>query len=145
MYSDVIAKKRERIIAFIIDYFIYFLIVMLFVLLFGEEKSEEIGYSVTGLPAFILFLIGLFLWPFSEAYYGQTMGKSLMNLKVVNEDYRQIRTRQAFIRFFFGIFDTMILCIGLIVASSNKNNQRIGDIVAKTLVVKLNTNDKNPS
>jgi uncharacterized RDD family membrane protein YckC len=145
MYSNVLAKKRERIVAFVIDYFIYFIIVMLFALLFGEEQNEVNGYSVTGFPAFILFLIGLFLWPFSEAYYGQTMGKSLMNLKVVSEDYKQIRTRQAFLRFFFGIFDLMILCIGLIVASSNKNNQRIGDIIAKTLVVKLNTNDKNPS
>lgn len=79
--------------------------------------------------------------PFSEAYIGQTIGKRLVGIKVVNENFREIKTSQAFIRFFFGLIDFSCLFVGLIVAYNNKNNQRIGDQIAKTLVIDINKTD----
>lgn len=60
-----------------------------------------------------------------------------MKLKVVNLYEREISTSQAFSRFFFGLIDATCIGVGLFVAMSNKNNQRIGDLVAKTIVIDL--------
>ena len=62
-----------------------------------------------------------------------------MNIIVVSDNYQPVGMGQAFGRFFMGFFDYMFL-IGLIVAASNKQNKRLGDLVANTIVV----NTKNP-
>jgi uncharacterized RDD family membrane protein YckC len=133
-----LAKKRNRIVAFIADFTIYIIVFMFFGLFFGNENVNNDGFVVNGFPAFILLLFGLFLWPISESFSGQTIGKRLVGLKVVDESYKEIKTRQAYIRFLFGYFDFCFFCVGLFVASRNGNNQRIGDLVAKTIVIDLN-------
>lgn len=133
----IIAKKRERIVAFIADFIIYLLIFLLFLFLWGNPNYEGNGYEVTGFPAFFLFLIGIMLWPISESMFGQTIGKRLVGIRVLNgENHKHLSFGQAFIRFIFGCVD-IILFIGLIVASTNKENKRIGDYVAKTVVIDL--------
>lgn len=136
-----LASKRYRILAFVIDYLIFFTLFSVMCVFYGEPNEDGIGYQLKGNPAFILTLIGVFLCPFSEAYSGQTIGKRLVGIKVVNENFREIKTSQAFIRFFFGLIDFSCLFVGLIVAYNNKNNQRIGDQIAKTLVIDINKTD----
>lgn len=113
-----VANVGKRIVAFLIDYFIYFLIIIFFSILFGDNEVQ-LRFSVKGLPAFILFLIGIYLWILSEVLFGQTIGKRVMNIKVVNISGRDIKTSQAILRFIFGIIDLMFL-IGLIVSFLNK-------------------------
>lgn len=133
----IIARKRERIAAFLADVIIYLLIFLLFLFLWGVPNYEKNGYEVTGFPAFILFLIGIILWPVSESVFGQTIGKRLVGIRVLNaENYKHLSFGQAFIRFIFGYID-ILLFIGLVVALTNKQNKRIGDYVAKTIVVDL--------
>ncbi|MFC6096030.1 RDD family protein [Flavobacterium qiangtangense] len=133
----IIAKKRERIVAFIADFLIYLLIFLLFLFLWGNPNYKSNGYEVTGFPAFILFLIGIMLWPISESIFGQTIGKRIVGIRVLNgKNYKHLSLGQAFIRFIFGYID-IIFFIGLIVASTNKENKRIGDYVAKTVVIDL--------
>jgi uncharacterized RDD family membrane protein YckC len=129
-----IAKKRHRIGAFLIDFFIYWLIGMVIGMFFGLPNDEG-GFSYNGLPAFGMFLIGFFLWPISEGIWGQTIGKRFLNLKVVTDDYNPIGIGQAFGRFFIGFIDYIFL-IGIIIAANNKQNKRIGDLVAKTIVIR---------
>jgi uncharacterized RDD family membrane protein YckC len=133
-----IAKKRNRIVAFIVDTTIYFIIFIVFGIFFGVEKSDGNGFNIVGFPAFFLFVISLFLWPLSESFSGQTIGKRLVGLKVVNESFKEIKTRQAILRFLFAYIDLGFFLVGLIVACTNKQNQRIGDLVAKTVVIDLN-------
>lgn len=131
-----LAKKRDRILAFTVDFLIYTFIILLFGFFFGVKNDT--GYQITGFPAFVLFLFGIGLWPINEAFTGKTFGKKIVGLKVVNnENNKDISGSQAFIRFFFGFFDVFLL-IGLLVASNNKSNQRIGDLVAKSIVIDLN-------
>lgn len=130
-----IAKKRYRILAFIIDFFIFWLIGMILGFFFGEPLSNgEVGYNLSGLPALFQFLIGFYLWPISEGLSGQTLGKKILNLKVVTTEYKPIGIGQAFGRFFLGFIDWIFL-IGIIVASVNHKKQRIGDLAAGTLVI----------
>lgn len=131
-----IAKKRDRILSFIIDFLIYSVIILIFGYFFGEKNEN--GYHITGFPAFLLFLIGLGLWPLNEAFTGQTFGKMIVGLKVLNRsNYKDISGTQAFVRFGMGIFDSFFM-IGLIVATTNKNKQRIGDLVADSIVIDIN-------
>ena len=82
-----ISKKRFRIIAFIIDFYIYGIIGFILGIFFGTPLEDEIGFNLNGLPAFAMMLIGLFLWPISEAIWGQTIGKRILKLKVLTEDF----------------------------------------------------------
>lgn len=133
----VIAKKRERIVGFLVDFIIYLLIFLLFLFLWGKPNNEETGYSVTGFPAFFLFVIGILLWPISESIFGQTIGKRIVGIRVLNnKNFKHLSFSQAFIRFIFGYFDAFLF-VGLIVASTNKENKRIGDYVAKTVVIDI--------
>lgn len=128
------ANVGYRILAFLIDFFIFFLITMVFGIFFGEPNEDGTGFHFSGLPALVMFLVAFGLWPISEGITGQTIGKRIFNIKVVNTNYKPIGIGQAFGRFFLGIVDYMLL-IGIIIALINKKNQRIGDMVANTIVV----------
>ena len=130
-----IATKRARILAFFIDFFIIFMIGMIFGYFFGEPV-DGIGFELHGGPALLMMLIGFFLWPISEGLWGQTLGKRVVKLKVLTDDYESIEIVAAIGRYFFGFLDCMFLS-GLIVAATNDKNKRIGDLVAKTIVVQL--------
>ncbi|WP_396191679.1 hypothetical protein [Flavobacterium sp.] len=52
-----IAKKRDRVLAFIIDLLIYTVIILIFGYFYGVKNGS--GYQITGFPALILFLIGI--------------------------------------------------------------------------------------
>ncbi len=134
-----IAKKRNRVLAFLIDFFIFWLLGMVIGIFFGTPDKEELGFNLNGLPALGMFLFGFFLWPISEGVFGKTIGKRFLNLEVVSNNYESIGIGQAFVRFFLGFIDYIFL-IGLIIASTNKQNKRIGDMVANTVVVKRSKN-----
>ncbi len=130
-----LAKNRYRVIAFIIDFIIYWLIGMVIGMFWGEPMEEEMGFNLNGLPALLLFVIGFLLWPVSEGLFGQTLGKRFLDIKVVKDNYESISIGQAFARFFLGFVD-YILFMGLVIAVIDKKNKRIGDMAAKTIVIK---------
>ena len=131
-----IAKKRYRILAFLIDFSIYALIGYATAVFFGTVQEDGISYKMNGLPAFSMIILALLLWPVSEGIWGQTIGKRLLDLKVMTTDRKSIGLGLAFVRFFVGFFDYIFLAIGLIVATFNKQNKRIGDLIADTIVVR---------
>lgn len=90
--------------------------------------------------AFIL--IGFFLleWFFPvvfEVYSGATPGKKAMGLVVVNDNGTPISLPASLIRNLLRVADFLPLLygVGLITMLSNRNYQRLGDMVAGTLVV----------
>jgi len=129
------AKISTRITAFIIDFFIYWVIIIVLGYFFGTP-TEDGEYSLTGMPALFAVLIGSFLWPISESIWGQTLGKRMMKLKVVKDDLNSIGFGEAFGRFVLCWVD-MLFVIGILIAYNNDQNKRIGDLVAKTKVIKL--------
>lgn len=130
-----IAQKRTRIIAFLADLCIFCAIGMVLGLFFGEP-IEGIGFELTGIPALVMMLIGFFLWPISEGIWGQTLGKRMLNIKVVTDHYEPIDITASITRYILGFID-YILLIGIIVASSNRMNKRIGDMAANTIVIQM--------
>jgi len=87
---------------------------------------------------------GIFSFIFYIAYYtylegsrGQTIGKMITRIKVVREDGMPIDMSQAFTRNILRIIDGFILyLIGAILIIRSDKKQRLGDMVARTVVVK---------
>ncbi|WP_299339235.1 RDD family protein [uncultured Psychroserpens sp.] len=134
-----LAKIRYRILAFLIDFIIFWSIAMVFGTFYGESLEGSYGFSISGFPALIVMVIGLFLWPISEGLFGQTIGKRFLNLKVVRENFEPIGIGEGFARFFLGLIDYIFL-IGIIIAATNKKKKRIGDMVADTIVISTKSN-----
>ena len=129
------ASIGRRIVASLIDFVIYYLSGVVLGLFFDTQNDGVFSYHLEGFPALISFCFMFFLWPVSEGLWGQTIGKRFMDIKVVTKKNDPISLGQAFGRFFMGIIDFFLL-MGIVVASINKNNQRIGDSAAGTFVVK---------
>ena len=135
----IIAKKRYRIIAFVFDFIVFWILGTALAYLFNQTPESGIGFDLTGIPAFIMLVFIFFLWPISEGIWGQTLGKRILDIKVVKTNGDPVELSNAIGRFFLGFIDCFFL-IGIIVAAVNKKNQRIGDAAANTVVIKLQKN-----
>lgn len=88
--------------------------------------------------------VGLLSFAFYIAYYtylegtkGQTIGKMITKIKVVREDGTPIDMEQAFKRNILRVIDGLFAyLIGAILIWRSDKQQRLGDSVAKTVVVR---------
>jgi uncharacterized RDD family membrane protein YckC len=129
------ASIGRRIGASLIDFFIYYLSGVVLGLFFDTQDDGVFSYNLEGFPALMSFGIFFFLWPISEGLWGQTIGKRFLDIKVVTKTNEPINIGKGFIRLFVGFIDSIFLA-GIIVAVVNKENKRIGDMAAGTLVIK---------
>ncbi|MBB3697113.1 RDD family protein [Flammeovirga yaeyamensis] len=126
----------KRTIATIIDYGIYFIFFNLYVKTFGE-LSDDGGYKVNGIASLPIFLIWFIYFPIVEGLFGKTLGHLAVGLKVIDRRGKNITMLQAFKRRFLDPIDLLFhggIVAFFVVKYANKH-QRVGDIVAKTLVV----------
>ena len=73
-----------------------------------------------------------------EAYWhGQTPGKRAMKVRVIKDSGRQITLFEALARNLMRVIDYLpsLYLVGVITMLCNKRNQRLGDLVAGTIVV----------
>jgi uncharacterized RDD family membrane protein YckC len=85
-------------------------------------------------------LVMFFYFVGFELVWGATLGKRLLGLRVISADGGPISFGQAFGRNFLRIVDAFPYIIpdvlGLVVVGCSRHNRRVGDMVAKTLVVR---------
>ncbi|WP_254840797.1 RDD family protein [Natronomonas marina] len=131
---DVVGK---RVLAFLIDA-IGVGVVLSIVTNFAFLVSESLGFLLSGLGTVAFFAYFIYL----EAEYGQTVGKMLMNIVVVTDDGEFISYRESAIRTLLRLVDALpfFYIVGLAAIYVTDRKQRVGDIVADTVVVK--TKDK---
>jgi uncharacterized RDD family membrane protein YckC len=131
-----IARIGYRISAAIIDFIVIWLAGFVVRLLFGVTGPENEGLNVylTGIPAALWFLIIFALMPVQEGLTGKTIGKRVVRIKVVREDFSAGSVGRSIARHLFDAVD-MMFCVGIIIAAVTVKKQRIGDLVAKTIVV----------
>ena len=138
---------RRKFLAALIDYSIIFTIFFLLVSIFGRpsEDNHEI-IELKGFPAFISMFLPWFISIVCfETFLGATLGNGIVGLKPVDQKNksRNLTFIQSFQRhlldpidmFFFGLIGYLVM--------KNNNGQRLGDIWAKTVVVKYEA--KKPS
>jgi uncharacterized RDD family membrane protein YckC len=129
----------RRILAGIIDYGIIYLFSFAIIFLLGEPNDEG-TYHLTGAPALLPIFIWLIVTVGFESYLGGTFGNSIVGLKAIpiSGRNRNLTFGQSFKRhlmdpvdmFFFGL-------VGIVIIKSTDQNQRVGDLWGKTIVVKM--------
>jgi uncharacterized RDD family membrane protein YckC len=143
-----LASIGNRFLACAIDHALQFALILLVSLAFyflmdsfrpgGFFKdAPKWLYAVLVILTFLLFT-SYFIF-FEWLWNGQTPGKRWLKLRVIREDGRPITFWEAMVRNLLRIFDMMpapFYSIGLIAVFINGNDQRVGDMVAGTVVVR---------
>jgi uncharacterized RDD family membrane protein YckC len=102
------------------------------------KLAEQAGKWFLAFVIFINFAIFWGYFALFEAYWhGQTPGKRVMKLRVIKDSGRQITFFEALARNLLRVVDYLpsLYLVGVITMLCNKRNQRLGDLVAGTLVV----------
>lgn len=134
-----LANIGSRLGAYILDWLIKIAyIILLFVLL------DAVGGLNSWLPALFLLPIMFYTLIFEIINEGQTPGKRSVDIKVVSKDGAPVSIGQYILRWLMRIVDFHLMSgiIALISIGASTRNQRIGDIVAGTLVVSTKQFDK---
>ncbi len=131
------ASIGERILAQMIDIFIVGVYLIGVSLLIIEMNVSMLNSQVffilcIYLPAiFYSFLMELF-------NHGQSLGKMAMKIRVVKKDGTSPSIGDFFMRWLLQIIDMGFSFIGALVILLTKNSQRLGDLAAGTMVIRLN-------
>jgi len=138
--SFILASKTKRFFAILIDYVLYFVFFYFFARSFGNTYTNEEGnitYRLEGLPALFFFISWFIFIPLLKGLKSQSIGKMIFGIMVVKQNGSGITMGDAIVRHLFDIVDYIpfLGVVGFIVASRNELNQRVGDLVAKTMVV----------
>jgi uncharacterized RDD family membrane protein YckC len=127
-----LARIRKRIFGGLIDHGLVMTITIIYTIAFGHP-NEEGGQSVEGAATLPVFLFWVIYFPFIEGLTGQTLGKKLMGIRVFTLSGGQISFGTSLVRHLFDIIDVSF-AVGILVMRSSDRKQRIGDLIAKTLV-----------
>jgi uncharacterized RDD family membrane protein YckC len=145
-YADVVNRIIAAVIDIIILWVVMFIISMplnVQAMMMGTMMDPMAAAQLAG-ASMILgvlgILIGLGYFVYFEGSTGQTIGKKIVNIKVVREDKKPMTYMDALVRTILRVIDAIPFLIpyllGLILVVVNEKKQRLGDMAAKTLVVK---------
>lgn len=87
----------------------------------------------------IQFLLWIVYFTYFEGTSGQTIGKKFSHIKVLKSDGDPCDSGAALVRNLLRIIDSLpfIYILGIILIAATDKHQRLGDMLAKTIVVKL--------
>lgn len=121
-----------------------FLNMVLSFALFGKFSSglslnmDFSSYLTEAGRSFILnFLIGMSYETILIGYNGQTLGKLLTRIKVINLDGTQISYKRAFGRYWAKILSGLTFGIGFLLVVFRKDKRSLHDLIVKTKVSKI--------
>jgi uncharacterized RDD family membrane protein YckC len=130
----------------------YAVLILIFVLIAtSAPKTTSGALSHTGekwLIAGLILIHFLMYWGyfalFETFWNGQTPGKKLLKIRVIQQSGRQITFFEAMTRNLLRIIDALpgFYLIGVIAMLSNHQHQRLGDLAAGTLVVHERQSDE---
>lgn len=125
-----------RFVAIFIDSILLGIVGYLMALPFGAATST--GFNLTGAPAFLFFLVAIAYYVVLETTQGATLGKMAMGLRVVRLDSGgPIDWKASIIRNLLRVIDGFFFyLVGALCVWFSKNRQRLGDMAAKTVVVR---------
>jgi uncharacterized RDD family membrane protein YckC len=123
-----------RFVSYLIDSIILGLLIGVLGSILGNNIMSGTAGWVYGIFFFIIYLA---YFTYLEGSRGQTVGKMATKIKVVREDGGNVDMNQAFTRNILRIIDGLFFyLVGAILIWRSDKKQRLGDNIAKTLVVK---------
>ena len=137
------ANLGSRILAYLVD-----MVVVVAAILVGLFAVALIGQaSDVVVPDWVALTVVLVLLPawwlgyfiaFETLWRGRTLGKAALGLRVVTKEGAPIRFRHAAIRGLLGLVDFFVAggFIAVVFILFTRDNQRLGDLVAGTLVLR---------
>jgi uncharacterized RDD family membrane protein YckC len=139
-----LAGIGSRFIAILVDYllqFAAFIVLILIMLLFLPSVQKFEAASAKWLIAILILVPFLLQWGyftlFEGLWHGQTPGKRIAKIRVIQQSGRAITIFEALSRNLIRAIDFLptFYVVGTISIFVTSRNQRLGDVVAGTLVV----------
>jgi uncharacterized RDD family membrane protein YckC len=144
--TDVIGR---RVVAALIDIGLMFGLFWVLALTIGEtiststfsntETTYETAYVLSPGQAFAYIVLVLLYFFTFEAAFGRTLGKRLLGLRVMAHDGTPARPRAIATRTLLRLIDWLPFfnLVGFIcLLATGRRHQRLGDLVAKTVVIR---------
>src|SRR6266478_8704149 len=143
-----LASIGNRFIACAIDHAIQIVALMVLVNLFAFISDvADLGNQFLSMPKWVRALLVIVVFVVWDGYFvlfewlwrGQTPGKRWLKLRVIREDGRPISFFEAMVRNLVRLADIIVpplYSIGLISVFATDRDQRLGDLVAGTVVVR---------
>jgi len=144
MAKKQLATVGQRVLAWIVDLVIIGIIIAVLAGLgiagigLGAMMLDPSAFLFGISTIIVLIGVAIFYGLFFEGYWhGQTVGKRAMHIRVVDEKtYKPESMGQAVIRNLLRIIDNQIIgLVALVLIAVTPRKQRIGDMLAKTIVV----------
>lgn len=137
----------NRVVAIIVDSIILWVVMAVIAMPFGlmtammgTMTDPLAAAQMAGSAMLVVALMGLIslgYFTYFEGTTGQTIGKKIANIKVVRMDGKPMTYMDSLIRTVLRIIDGIFFyLVGLIIVVASEKKQRLGDMAAKTLVVK---------
>jgi uncharacterized RDD family membrane protein YckC len=139
-----LAGLGERIVAHLIDFGIFFLILILAAIAGASaDLKDTMGIALITIYGVLYVFYDLLCEIFMN---GQSVGKKVMKIRVISADGAQPRIGQYLLRWLFRIVDFGFIfgagAVALVVAAVSNKVQRVGDLVAGTILIKTNPRTK---
>jgi len=131
-----VAQLVDNVILFVVE----FLVILVLVLAAGVLASAGGGtlILVFGFIALVVFAIFGYWALFEGLWNGQTPGKRVAGIRVIRRGGLPLTAREVVLRNLFRIFDMLPSYgfVGVVSFFATKHQQRLGDLVADTVVVR---------
>ncbi|ONI77366.1 RDD family protein [Actinosynnema sp. ALI-1.44] len=138
-----VARLASRGLAFALDVLIQFLTLLVVFLILGSGGVVGFDDALQSAITLLVLVVVLIGYPVlaETLTRGKTIGKAAAGLRVVRTDGGPIRFRHALVRALAGFFVDfwgvgLFGCVAVVVSLASRNSQRVGDMLAGTLVVR---------
>lgn len=138
----------ERVLALFIDYLVLaaYWLIMYKIVSSMDTNSYSDSENVEAVAQILIFPVLFFYHLAFEVFNaGQSIGKMALSIKVVNLQGQNPTIGECFLRWAFRPVE-ILLTLGSLAAiyvSSSEKSQRLGDLVARTVVIKLNKTNRH--
>ena len=115
----------------------------MFILIIYTILISVVAFSNSFLFYFlVIFVFAFYHLVFEIVNNGQSPGKQILKIKVVTLHGRTAKPQDYFLRWIFRILEitSSLGIMAILYISSTEKNQRIGDMLARTTVIKLRSN-----
>jgi uncharacterized RDD family membrane protein YckC len=145
-----LAGIGSRFIAILIDSVLWFAGLMVLIIVFSVLAPAFHAFnrlSEQWVTAIVIFVVFLFQWGYFtlfEAFWnGQTPGKKIARIRVIQRSGRAIGILESMARNFIRMVDQIpsFYAVGIVAIFVTRQNQRLGDLAAGTLVVRDRPDD----